>query len=172
MKITEVLSNTELTSKEKIEVLSDLLIKQQITVKELLNFADTAKDSVKATCIEAVELATKTNSDLLDVDDFDMILYSLESKAPRVKWESAKVIANTIQLFQDRVAPTTDKLLANAKHEGVVVRHSVASALESISKLKTLQGKNLQPIIEKLHAEEIKNSIKNIYQRVIANIKK
>jgi len=59
MTIAEIFGDKELKSKQRTETLGGLLIGKEISVGELIKFARDAKDPVKATCIEAMEIATK-----------------------------------------------------------------------------------------------------------------
>jgi hypothetical protein len=67
----------------------------------------------------------------------DFATESLQEKSPRIKWESAKVIGNIVHLYPSKTDTALINLLANAKHEGTVVRWSVALALSKILLLKT-----------------------------------
>jgi hypothetical protein len=58
MTIADLLNDKDLKPKVKTETLSVWLIESKISVDELVAFAKTAKDSPKATCIEALEFAT------------------------------------------------------------------------------------------------------------------
>lgn len=97
---------------------------------------------------------------------------TLLEKAPRVKWESAKVIGNIAHLFPAKLDRAISNLLSNSEHEGTVVRWSTAYALGEILKLKTKYNKQLQPAIEAICEREEKNSIKKIYLTALKALKK
>ena len=59
MDIITLLNNKELKPKVKTETLSSWLLDNKITADKLTAFAEMAKDSAKATCIEAVEYVTR-----------------------------------------------------------------------------------------------------------------
>ena len=163
MDITELLNNKNIKPKLKTETLCHWLLDKTISTNQLIQFATKSKDALKATCIEAIEFATKQQSEILNTTDFDFVLLGLEAKAPRIKWESAKVIANTIHLFPEKTHLTIHHLLPNTQHSGTVVRWSAAMALAEIIKLKTPINKTLIPIVNTILKREEKNSIKKIY---------
>jgi HEAT repeat protein len=94
---------------------------------------------------------------------FQFVTQALIAKAPRVKWESARVIGNTAHLFPDKLDEAIKNLLVNSKHEGTVVRWSAAFALGEILKLKTKHNASLLSAIEAICNSDEKSSIKKIY---------
>ncbi len=172
MNIAELLNDKNLKPKIKTETLSGWLINNTISAGNLTSFAETAKDPAKATCIEALEFATKQNPAIIDEECFEFITQSLTNKAPRIKWESARVIGNTAKLFPNKLEKAITNLLDNAEHEGTVVRWSAAFALGEILKLKTQFNKDLIIIIEAVCEREEKNSIKKIYLNALKKANK
>jgi HEAT repeat protein len=124
-------------AKEKTEILSRLILDQKLSLDELLVFAKEAKAAEKATCIEAIEFATKTRPDVASEAVMLFVCESLKDKAPRVKWESAKVIGNIVSLFPKQIKFALPNLLTNSEDKGTVVRWSAAYALGEILKLKS-----------------------------------
>lgn len=163
MDIATLLNDKGLKPKVKTETLSGWLLDSKISADNLTTFAETAKDPAKATCIEALEFATKQKPTIANNDTFQFVSQTLTAKAPRVKWESAKVIGNTAHLFRDKLDEAIKNLLDNSEHEGTVVRWSAAFALGQILKLKTKHNRDLLPAIETICKREEKNSIKKIY---------
>lgn len=163
MTLEELLKDKALKPKDKTETLSQWILEGSLPVEELLAFAEKQKDPAKATCIEAVEYATRQNMDIADENVLLFVTHTLTAKAPRVKWESAKVIGNIAHLFPEKLENIIPRLLVNAEHEGTVVRWSAAFALGEILKLKTKHNQSLVSTIETLCAKEEKNSIKKIY---------
>jgi HEAT repeat protein len=96
-------------------------------------------------------------------DCFNFAIFSLTDKAPRVKWESARVIANTAHLFPDELTGAIVNLLANTEHKGTVVRWSAAQALSKIVSLNTTHNSQLVPALKTVSAMEEKPSIQKIY---------
>ncbi|MEI8279586.1 MAG: hypothetical protein WCG87_07455 [Bacteroidota bacterium] len=172
MDITELLSDKSSKAKEKTEALSRAVLKMEITISELVEYAKTAKDPIKATCIEAVEFVTQQKPELVDRATFQFVIVMLGAKAPRIKWEAAKVIGNTVQLHEKDTDEAIARLLVNTEDKGTVVRWSAAYALGEILKLKTTRNAELVPTAEAIIQREEKNSIKKIYQTALKKIGK
>lgn len=170
MDIAVLLTDKTMKPKEKTERLSEMLSLGQISTKELIEFASKAKDPDKATCIEALEFATKLKPETADSDCLEFVSNQLKSKSPRVKWESAKVIGNIANLFSDNLETATADLLENAKHEGTVVRWSSAYALGEIIKSNYMEKESLIEIVKSIAENEEKNSIKKIYFAALKKI--
>lgn len=169
--INEILNDKSKKPKEKTALLSSAVLDGTISVATLLAFAATAKDSPKATCIEALEFATQQKRELADKAAFNFVTTNLGAKAPRVKWESAKVIGNTAALHAKHLDDAINKLLINTEDSGTVVRWSAAFALGEILKLQTKHNKELLPAIESIVAREEQNSIKKIYLAALKKVK-
>lgn len=167
MDIIAFLHDKTLKPKEKTEALSQLLLEKTIGTDELIALAATAKDPIKATCIEALEFATQKQPDLITENAFQFVTGMLAAKAPRVKWESAKVIGNTAHLFAGQLDEAIKNLLINSEHEGTVVRWSAAFALGEILKQGSPYNQELLPAIEAIISREEKNSIKKVYQNAL-----
>ncbi len=172
MNLADLFTNKDLKSKAKTETLSSWLLDKTIDTNELVDFAAEAKDPIKATCIEALEFATQKNPALVTPKGFQFVTQSLAAKAPRVKWESARVIGNTAHLFTDDLEEAINFLLINSEHEGTVVRWSAAFALSEILKLKTKHNALLLDAIEAIINREEKNSIKKIYLEALKKLRK
>jgi HEAT repeat protein len=163
MSISDLLADKALKGKEKTAILSTWLIDKKISTDDLIAFVAAAKDPVKAICIEALEYATRQEPAIGTRESFRLVTQSLSAKAPRVKWESAKVIGNTAHLHADELDGAIEGLLQNSEHEGTVVRWSAAFALGEILKLRTKHNTDLLPALEAICRREEKNSIRKIY---------
>lgn len=172
MDIAALLNDKTTKPKEKTETLSKQLLDGTLSADTLTAFAETAKDSPKATCIEALEFASKQNAKVVNRKTFAFVTQALKSKAPRVKWESAKVIGNTAAGFSAELENAITNLLDNTEHEGTVVRWSAAFALGEIVKLKTKHNKDLVPAVEAICKREEKNSIRKIYLDALKKMSK
>ena len=172
MTLKELFADKDHKPKEKTERISCWLEDKAISIHELIEFAITSKEPVKATCIEAIEFATNKNPQLATEECFHFVIASLSDKAPRIKWESARVIGNIAALYQDDFDAAIDGLLKNTSHPGTVVRWSAAYALGVILKLKTKYNIDLLPAIESIILTEEKNSIKKIYLEAVKKINK
>jgi hypothetical protein len=163
MTIAELFNDKGSKPKAKTETLGAWLLDKTISIDELIAFAQTAKDSSKATCIEAMEFATKATPSIANENCLRFVSQTLADKAPRVKWESARVIGNIAHLFPTKLDQAIAHLLANSEHDGTVVRWSAAFAVGEILKLKTKANTKFVPAVEKICKREEKNSIKKIY---------
>ncbi|MDR2038580.1 MAG: hypothetical protein LBQ60_11720 [Bacteroidales bacterium] len=172
MGIDALLKDKSIKPKEKTETIRNWILDQSLSVDELIAFAEKSKDPAKATCIEAMEYATRQNPDMANEMMLDFVTGTLKEKAPRIKWESAKVIGNIAHLFPAKLEKAIDHLLLNTEHDGTVVRWSSAFALGEILKLKTKYTSGLLPVMEKICEKEEKNSIKKIYLSAIKESKK
>lgn len=148
MTLDELLKDKAKKPKEKTEIISKWILDKSLPVDELIAYAEKQKDPAKATCIEAIEYATKQNSNIADETVLTFVTSTLTEKAPRIKWESAKIIGNIAHLFPTKLEKSIDNLLVNTEHEGTVVRWSSAFALGEILKLDTKHNKDLFPAIE------------------------
>jgi hypothetical protein len=163
--INDILSDKMLKVKNKVSSISDLLLSSKIKIKELVEQAKKENDVNKATLIEAMEHASKTNPAIIDEKGFQFAIDCLAAEAPRVKWESARLIANTAHLFPKMHKKAIVHLLDNTVHSGMVVRWSAATALSKIIQCKTALNKELIPAIQAIEKRETDNAIKKIYQQ-------
>jgi hypothetical protein len=167
MHLPDLINDKTRSAKEKTEIISTWLLSNELSVTELLHFASTQKDSPKATCIEGLEFATQKNPGLVQKKHFLYLTTALKEKAPRVKWESAKIIAHTAHLFKKDLETTITNLLHNTEDTGTVVRWSAALALGKIVELKTSHNAQLIPAIQAIIKREEKNSIRKIYMAAL-----
>jgi hypothetical protein len=172
MIIDSLIKDKSLKPKEKTLSISKLILENPLIVNEVVDYAISAKDPVKATCLESLEYATISNPGIATKECFDFATQALTDKAPRVKWEAARVIGNIAHLFPTHLEKAIVNLLANTEHPGTVVRWSAATALGQILKAKTNNNKELEPIVEVIIEHEEKNSIRKIYVDALKKIRK
>lgn len=170
MTIETILKDKTKKIKERTETISKWLLEGSMPVDELIAFAEKSKDSEKATCIEAIEYATKQNPKLADESVLSFVTKTLTDKAPRVKWESAKVVGNIAHLFPTKLNKPLANLLTNTECDGTVVRWSAAYAIGEIVKLKTKHNKDLIPAIEAILKRNKDNAIKKIYEKALKEV--
>ncbi len=171
MNISELFADKTLKPKEKTEKLCQHLDACDITVSDLLTFADNAKDTEKATCIESLEYLTKKDAAAIDLKVLKWVVAQLGAKAPRIKWEAARAIGNTIAQHPDIAEQAIPGLMENANNDGTVVRWSAAYALGEILKLKLPKNETLLPALTNMMDNEEKNSIRKIYAAAIKKAK-
>ncbi|WP_423736042.1 HEAT repeat domain-containing protein [Chitinophaga caseinilytica] len=172
MTIEQIFKDKTIKAKAKVATIGQWLVAGELPLDELLAYAENQKAADKATCIESVEYATKTAPGIADETLLAFVTKSLKDEEPRVKWESAKVIANIAKQFPGQLAPSIKHLLANAENNGTVVRWATATALAEILKLKTEANAKLLPAVEKLCDKEEDNGVKKKYQDGIKKAKK
>jgi len=170
MDFQELLNDKNIKPKEKTETLSQWILNNPTIMNDLIDFAKTSKDPVKATCIEAIEFATKSKPETASSACLYFVTKTLTEKAPRVKWESAKVVGNIAHLYPEQLDEAIKHLLINSEHEGTVVRWSAAFALGQIIKIKSSHNKDLIPAVESICKREEKNSIRKIYLDAIKKV--
>jgi HEAT repeat protein len=167
MNLETILNDNQLKAKAKVEAISKMLLDKKVSIGELIKVARVSKDKKKGTCIESLEFATRIKPDIASSALLDFVIETLSDEAPRVKWESAKVIGNIAHLFPDKLDKAISKLLTNTEYSGTVVRWSAAFALGEIVKLKTKQNKDLIPAIEAIIKRDKDNAIRKIYQKAL-----
>ncbi|MBL0356580.1 MAG: HEAT repeat domain-containing protein [Chitinophagaceae bacterium] len=163
MDFSTLIDDKSLKSKQKTEALCAWLLSNPEKIDNLIGFALNSKGTAKATCIEAIEFATKKEPGVASSSCLQFVSKTLLEKSPRVKWESAKVIGNIAHLFPSELKEAIKNLLLNSENNGTVVRWSAAFALGQILKIKPGLNKALIPIIESICEREEKHSIRKIY---------
>jgi hypothetical protein len=162
--INTLLNDKSVKNKEKTEILSQYLLENKISIDDLITAAAASKkEANKATCIEAIEFATKHTASIANEKCLAFVSAALAEKAPRIKWESARVIGNIAHLYPSQLDIATNNLLENTSNSGTVVRWSAAFALGEILKLKNSNYEELRSSLENICEQEEKNSIKKIY---------
>jgi hypothetical protein len=130
---------------------------------DLVNYAEKANEVEKATCIESIEFVTKKQPGLATEKCLKFVTKSLADDAPRVKWESAKVIGNIAAVFPKTLRPAIKQLLINTESDGTVVRWATGYALGEILKLKTNINEELISAIQAICKRETDNGVKKKY---------
>ncbi|WP_199539493.1 hypothetical protein [Dyadobacter luteus] len=173
MMILEALfQDKSLKAKARVSTIGESLLEQQLSIAELIAFAQNQKPTDKATCIEALEYATKKKPEIASDTLLNYVSYALASDEPRIKWESARVIGNIAKLFQGNLEIPVNNLLSNAEDASTVVRWATTFALAEILKLKTENNKPLIPAIEALCEKEEDSGVKKKYLDALKKVKK
>lgn len=163
MTLEQLFQDKTIKAKGKVVTIGDWLMSGALPIDELVVYAEKQKATDKATCIEAIEYATKKDPAIADENVLTFVTKALQNDEPRVKWESAKVIGNIAKLFPTQLDKCIHNLLTNAETTGTVVRWATAYALAEILKLKTAHNKKLLPRIETLCKNEQDNGVKKKY---------
>lgn len=172
MLLSSILKDKSRKSKEKVEMISNALLDHSILLEDVLTLSVNVKDPDLGTCMESLEFATRQAPKLANEKLLKLATQTLANKAPRVKWESAKVIGNIAHLFPKKLDDAIGQLLVNTEDKGTVVRWAAAFALGEIIKLKTSRNKELIPAIENIIAREENNGVKKKYLEAIKAINK
>lgn len=165
VELAELLNDKTIKAKAKVTSIAQLLLDGEVSVEQIIGTATNETEVNKGTLIESMEFASKIKADIITEKGFLFVIENLKCEAPRVKWESAKVIANTVHLFPKLLKKAIASLLANTEHAGTVVRWSAAGALSKIIQCRTSLNKELVPAIEAIEKREQDNAIKKIYQQ-------
>lgn len=172
MIISDILADKQRKPKEKVQDIANLLLGSELKMDQILEFAHNAKAPLRGACIEAIEMASQRNAALVDANTFEFMIQNLGHKAPRVKWESARVIGNTAHLHTALLGEAIRGLLNNTEHPGTVVRWSAAYALAQITALDTGRNKDLLPAMEAIASREENNGVKKIYLQALKKWRK
>lgn len=170
MSIEALFKDKAIKAKGKVKTLGEWLMDGSLPIDELLAFADGQKPVDKATCIEAIEFATRRSPDIANEILLHYVTKTLNEDEPRLKWESAKVIGNIAALFPAHLEKSIANLLPNAENNSTVVRWAAAYALSEIVKLRTENNKKLLPKIEMLRDQENDNGVKKKYLDALKKI--
>ncbi len=157
--------------KEKVNLLAKEVKENRISVRELIEYFGLCSISEKGSCMEAMEVVSRENPEIL-LPHIDFIIEQISSKAPRVKWETARVVANISQKYPKEAAKAVPKLLVNTNDKGTVVRWSAAFALTQIAKSNPELRKELLPKFKEIAEKEENNGVKNIYSKAIKKFEK
>ena len=163
MTIAELFHDKSIKAKAKAKELSQWLNNEEMSIDEIITFAEDQSPVDKATCIEAIESSTKNSTELADESLLEYLSKALKNDEPRVKWESAKVIGNIAKKFPNKLSTPIQNLLDNSTNNGTVVRWATAYALGEIVKLKTDLNKALIPKLESLANKETDNGVGKKY---------
>lgn len=167
MTLEELFADRTMKVKDRSAQLHGMLGENRLDQTALITFAEKADAAAKATCIEALEYATKKKPEFLTGAALDFCLRSLQDKEPRVKWESARVIANTIHLFPDRAEEAVAALMPNTSFDGKVVRWATAHGLARVITMRKSLNGELVPKVNAILKKEEENSIRKIYEAAI-----
>jgi HEAT repeat protein len=162
-----LLQDKSLKAKEKSVTISNWLLEDQLSPAELAQVAATVKEAGVADCLEGLEHATKSRPGLAGKEGVEFAICYLGAKAPRVKWEAARVIGNCIAHYPELAEEAIPELLTNTEHAGTVVRWSAAFALGEISKLEGKWQKELRATLLTISQLEVNKGVRKIYERAL-----
>jgi len=155
--------------KEVVTLLAQKLKSDKGLVVNLIRCFENGSVAEKGNCMEAIEYVTKEAPEFAE-NCLDFVIKQINDKAPRVKWETARIIGNTAQKFPDKAKETIPKLLENTRDKGIVVRWSAAFALTEIAKNNPKLQKELIPKFHEIVKRESNKGVKNIYLKYLKGI--
>lgn len=166
--IDEILKSKK-KPKEIVTLLAEKLKNDRKWVVEFIKCFEKGTVAEKDNCMEAIEYVTKKDPAFV-ANCLDFVIGHINDKAPRVKWETARIIGNTAQKFPDKVKETVPKLLASTKDKGTVVRWSAAFALTEIAKSNPELQKELTTKFNEIVKKESNNGVRNIYLKYLKDV--
>lgn len=152
--------------KEKVDALAKEVEDNRISIKQLIDYFEIGSVSEKGSCIEAIERIARDKPEIV-LSYIDFIIDHINDQAPKVKWETARVIGNLSQKYPSEVVKAVPKLLLNTEDTGTVVRWSAAFALTEIAKNNLKLRKELVPRFKEIAEKEKNNGVKNLYVKAL-----
>jgi HEAT repeat protein len=157
----DAILKSKVKPKDKTARLAESLKRGETTIRELVEFFATGSASERGTCMEAFEAITRDDPQSAE-GVLDFVIARLGDKAPRVKWEASRVIANSARARPKGVTAALPALLKNTRDEGTVVRWSTAFALTEIALHVPETRKQLRPVMTRLARDE-EGGVKKVY---------
>ncbi len=166
MNTVKTILQSDKKPKEKVSFLADEAKRDKKLLDELVEYFEVGSVADKGNCIEVMEYVSQNKPELI-IPYLDFIIKNLDNNAPKVKWETARVIGNLASKYSNEVAKSTKKLFLNTKDQGTVVRWSVAFALTEIAKSNPTLQKELVKKFNQIVKEESNNGVKNVYLKAL-----
>lgn len=163
------IKNSRKNSKALLIYLAGLIEKDPSLLADLEGSLSQATDAERGVCLEVLEHVSQKSPEIV-FPYLDLVIKSLQDKAPRVKWEAARTIANLAPKYPEETATTTEALMQNTTDKGTVVRWNTALALGEIFKANRKTRSVLKPKIEKLIAKEQNSGVRNVYLTALKNV--
>jgi HEAT repeat protein len=157
--------------KELNERLVSEVEKDRRLVADIFNALEAGNDKEKGVCLEVLETVTQKHPDWC-ADRLPAVIKFIDHKAPRVKWESSRVVANLAPRFPEEAAEAIPMLLANASDKGTVVRWSAAFALGEIIKHNEKEKKSLLARVDAILKKENNSGVRNVYLKAMKALEK
>jgi hypothetical protein len=172
-KIEEILQS-KIKPKEKQTRLVQVVVSGKIPVKEFMAFFESAKDTDKGTCADAMKHISAAKPAILAPHIPALIKY-VNYELPRVKWGVPEALGNMAKYYPDQVAKAIPNLLKNTTNDKInttVIKWCAAYALTEIAKNNPKARIQLLPIFEKIIKGEKNNGVKSVYVKALKAIKK
>jgi len=157
-------------SKEKVSLLANKVKKDKKLLDEIIEYFEVGSIAEKGNCIEVMEYVSQDEPELI-LPFLGFVIEHLNDDAPKVKWETARVIGNLASKYPDETSKSIENLFLNIKDKGTVVRWSVAFALTEIAKANSKLQKELVLKFNQVMKEEDNNGVKNVYIKALKALK-
>lgn len=171
MNIVKNILQSKKKPKEKVSLLADKVKKDKKVLDEIVGYFEVGSVAERGNCIEVMEYVSQDKPELI-ISFLDFIIENLDYDAPKVKWETARVLGNLAQKFPRKIVKAIPKLFVNSKDKGTVVRWSVAFALTEIAKNAPDLQKELIAKFQSIIKSEQNNGVKNVYIKALMKIEK
>ena len=152
--------------KEKISLLANKVKKNNKFLEQLVEYFAVGSVVDKGNCVEVMEYVSKDKPEVV-LSHINFIIEHINDDAPKVKWETARVIGNFAQKYSRKIEKAIPKLLINTNDGSTVVRWSSAFALTEIAKYNSERQKELISKFKSIVQAEQNNGVKNVYLKAL-----
>lgn len=171
MGIVEKTLGSGLTPKKKQIELVKAIEDGTIKIKDVVKKYHEANTSDRGLFMEVLESVSSRDPSKLR-PHLEFVIKQIGESAPRVKWESSRIVANLAKDFAVECEKAIAPLKNNMNHDGTVVRWSAAKALCEIAKYSDGKRKALYRQILAWEAEETNRGVKSIFTKTLKKISK
>ncbi|OGD83575.1 hypothetical protein A2165_03995 [Candidatus Curtissbacteria bacterium RBG_13_40_7] len=174
MKIVDEILRSKIKPKEKQLKLIEAVVQKKISAKDFITFFETASDTDKGTCADAMKHISEKKPELL-IPYIDTLTKYINHQLPRVKWGIPEAVGNMAKEYPEKVTKAIPYLLKNTTDDKInttVIKWCAAYALSEIAKNNPETRKQLLPIFEKITNTEKNNGVKNVYLKALTVINK
>ncbi|HJX50762.1 hypothetical protein A2Y99_05305 [Candidatus Gottesmanbacteria bacterium RBG_13_37_7] len=169
-KLLEEIRKSDRKPKDLLNYLTELIRKDKKLLQDLEVSIQSTKDAERGICMEALEYITHENPEYA-APHLKTIITSLSDKAPRVKWEAARIMGNIAKKYSEEALGAIPNLMKNTNDKGTVVRWSAAFGLTEIAIYNSKAANKLIPEFEKIIKKEKNNGVKNVYLKALKKLK-
>lgn len=163
MDIIKLLNNKSLKSTEKRAIIVEGLVKDEISLDQLVNNCKSLNEKQIAIILEAIEEITNKNIKQLDSAYLSFAEQFILSDNCSCKREASRIVGNLAQQYPHELETAVQALLKNTDDESTVVRWGSAYALSRIITLSEFAESHLFDKISEICEKEQENGVKNQY---------
>lgn len=166
-KIGQVLSNSSLKPKEKIQQIRFLLENDDLKVEEFVNELKLLSPKQRVYGLEVLENYSREHKEFNSALAWEFAVSQLNEPSPAILREAGRVVANLAPHHFSDATNAIKGLLLMSEHAGTIVRWSAAQGLTGIYIADKKQAWDLRPTLESIAKREEKESIRKIYGRAL-----